>query len=201
MLNLSDGLIPFTRWITPTNIPKRFTTQMYLYLLPISQPPSGPLSASTEAMIPIPTHDGGVEHTAARFLYPAKWLELARSGEIILFPPQYFLLHLIAPFLEPPAQDAETLGKQRRALLEFVKSGDPPWGDMCISPQVAVKSKVDGRAVLGLDKPGPELQESHRRGDSERVIYVDFRKEGPRDVEVRWRKEAFERERMAEVKL
>ncbi|KAK3094296.1 hypothetical protein LTR53_019442, partial [Teratosphaeriaceae sp. CCFEE 6253] len=29
-----EGLIPFTRWVTPTNVPKRFTTQMYLYFLP-----------------------------------------------------------------------------------------------------------------------------------------------------------------------
>ena len=30
-----DGLIPFTRWLTPASIPKRYTTQMYVYFLPV----------------------------------------------------------------------------------------------------------------------------------------------------------------------
>lgn len=53
----------------------------------------------------------------------------------------------------------------------------------------------DGRSVLGLDHPGPELERSGRGGDGERVVLVRFRKEGPRDVEVRFRKEVLEEER------
>ncbi|KAK8216327.1 hypothetical protein IWZ01DRAFT_429748 [Phyllosticta capitalensis] len=184
-----DNLIPFTRWITPTNVPKRFTTQMYLYLMPLlSSSPS--LPSSDEAVLPLPTSDGGIEHTAARFLPAQDWLSQARADEIILFPPQFFLLHLVSEFLIPSSSsgasslDRETLQKQRSALLSFIDTHK--WGNKCISPSFLTKTS-DGRAVLGLDKSGPEIEamkKGGREGTSEWVVFVDFRKEGPRRVEV-----------------
>src|ERR1700753_2590512 len=47
-----DNLIPFTRWITPPNVPKRFTTQMYLYFLPLPSESSAP---QNNGIGPIPT--------------------------------------------------------------------------------------------------------------------------------------------------
>jgi hypothetical protein len=55
--------------------------------------------------------------------------------------------------------------------------------------------KSDGRSVLGLEKPGPELKGSERGGDIERVVLVKFSKEGPRDVDVRGRKQILEEEK------
>ena len=55
--------------------------------------------------------------------------------------------------------------------------------------------KSDGRSVLALDKPGLELDGSGRSGDPERVVLVRFSKEGPRDVDVRSRREVLEEER------
>ncbi|KAI5200654.1 hypothetical protein AUEXF2481DRAFT_3005 [Aureobasidium subglaciale EXF-2481] len=198
-----DNLVPFTRWITPTNLPKRFTTQMYIYLLPLSNTPKSlPSSSSTaaedepETMIPVPTHDGGLEHTAARFLPAATWLRLARASRVVLFPPQFFLMYLLSPFLCPsgdvgkdvPVPDSATLQKQRDQVLDFVKAGN--WGDKCISPTVlGGKKREDGRVVLGLDKPGAEAEAEGRTGDQDRVVLVEFKKEGPRRVEVGWRKE------------
>ncbi|KAL1635454.1 hypothetical protein SLS58_010263 [Diplodia intermedia] len=179
-----DNLVPFTRWVTPTNVPKRFTTQMYLYLMPLAAPREGVTSATTTtttkegndaslpldrdhdhdaAVIPLPTPDGGVEHTAARFLPAHAWLDAARAGDIILFPPQFFLLHLVAQHIKPPS---------------------------------------DGRLVLALDKPGPELEGSGRReGVRDYVVLVDFRKEGPRRVEVGLRDEVLAEERRAVGRL
>lgn len=220
----ADGLIPITRWITPANIPKRFTTQMYLYFMPLASSPTRPssgssvtgLDADAEAMIPKPTHDGGIEHTAARFLPATEWIEQARSGSIILFPPQLFLLHLLVPFLDAAADassltkmpfadasapDVSELQRRRQKLREFVKTSDPPWGEKCISPVQLFRRKSDRRTVLGLDKPGQELEGSDRRGDLERVVLVDFRKEGPRNVEVAWRKDIFDQENANSGKL
>lgn len=182
---------------------------MYIYFLPVAKTGSsnaaGPLPVQSEALIPTPTSDGGIEHTAARFLPPSKWLSMSRAGEIILFPPQFFLLHLLSPFLSPEniptVLDPEELSRQREAVVDFVKSGDPPWGEKCISPIGLFWKGSDGRAVLGLDKPGPELEGSGRRGDPESVILVDFRKEGPRKVEVAWKKDVFKGEREAKEKL
>jgi len=178
---------------------------MYIYFLPTVQAPAvgdavvGAAAAKDgPAMIPIPTHDGGQEHTEARFLPAQQWIDMAQSGEIILFPPQLFLLHLIAPFLVPAPgkQSNETaLTDQRTQLRQFLQTSDPPWGDKCISPIQFMKLKSDGRIVLSLDKPGHELEGSERRGEKERVVLVNFKKEGPRNVEVKWRKDVLVNER------
>ena len=47
----------------------------------------------------------------------------------------------------------------------------------------------DKRQVLALDNSGLEMQEFDKRGEMEMVILVRFEKEGPRDVEVRWKKD------------
>ena len=152
-------------------------------------------------MIPSPTSDGGKEHTTARFLPAFKWLSLCHSGKIILFPPQFFLLHLLDSFLCPEdasnLTDAKELARQRERLTEFVKSGNPPWTEKCISPISMLWRKSDGRAALSLDKPGSELEGSERKGDDERVVIVQFDKEGPRRLEVAWKKDILEQERQS----
>ncbi|KAK7528637.1 uncharacterized protein IWZ02DRAFT_17691 [Phyllosticta citriasiana] len=187
------NLVPFTRWITPTNVPKRFTTQMYLYLMPLL-PSSPSLPSSDEAVLPLPTSDGGIEHTAARFLPATHWLSLARADKIILFPPQFFLLHLVSQFLlpsanpevesSPPSPDRDALQEERSALLSFIEKNE--WSHKRISPSFLTKMP-DGRAILGLDKSGHEIEamtKGAKEGTSEWVVFVDFRKEGPRRVDV-----------------
>lgn len=196
-----DSLHPFTRWITPTNIPKRFTTQMYIYFLPLSQ--SSNTSIASETVIPVPTSDGGLEHTAALFAPCSTWLSQATSNEIILFPPQFYLMHLLAPFLPAPSPprklSSSELQAQRDQVLKFLQGdGDGkgiPWADKVMSPIGLMMSKKDGRSVLALDKPGPELKGSGRGGDEKRVVLVRFSKEGPRDVDVRERSDVLVEER------
>lgn len=180
---------------------------MYIYFLPLSHSPNSSLTSSessekadAETVIPPPTHDGGREHTAARFLPPSTWLRLAQSGRIILFPPQFFLLYLLAPFLSPhnpasaktPIPSHDELQAQRHQLMEFVRTNDPPWGQKCISPTVLAlpggKRREDGRVVLGLDRPGPEL-DGQRQGEKDHVVLVEFKKEGPRRLDVGLRKD------------
>lgn len=210
----TDALIPFTRWVTPTNVPKRFTTQMYIYFLPLEQSrtPGGgdSIPSAKEAVIPTPTSDGGLEHTAARFLSAAEWLRRSSKTEkdpIILFPPQYFLLSLIGRYLQyAPGPLSSTysptiLEDQRTKLREFLQTSDPPWAEKCISPLFMLKRKSDGRSVLGLHQPGKELEGSGRRGEDEHVVLVRFNKEGPREVEVALKKEILEEERQGKAKL
>ncbi|KAL8850608.1 MAG: hypothetical protein Q9221_004478 [Calogaya cf. arnoldii] len=179
----TESLYPFTRWLTPANIPKRFSTQMYLYFLPLAH-------AGIPQTLQIPTCDGGVEHTEAQFLPASEWLALAQADKIILFPPQFFLLSLVTDFLkyDDKGTSADILQSQREGLLEFVKTGDPPWGEKCISP---LPLKKEGKMlVLGLDEPGPELEGTGRRGDTERVVYVQFKgKDGMSGLKVGWRKD------------
>ncbi|KAF2638821.1 hypothetical protein P280DRAFT_404134 [Massarina eburnea CBS 473.64] len=229
----TESLRPFTRWVTPPNVPKRFSTQMYIYFLPIgstsptkhaassssqtSTPPESGLGEEDEIVIPNPTHDGGIEHTAARFLPPNKWIDLARQNRIILFPPQFFLTLLLAPYLSPsvtspssPIPSATELQQERERLLDFLSKprmydGKPEvsFAEACISPvslgkgqygekdQDGVGMGVDrDTAVLALDRAGKEVEEQEgngRRGLREWVVTTRFKKEGPRDVDVRRR--------------
>lgn len=204
-----DGLIPFTRWVTPTNVPKRFTTQMYLYFLPTMQATSltetSKDNEEEEVKIPLPTTDGGLEHTTARFLPASVWLRLAQEGRIIMFPPQFFLLHQVAQHFDklpnPTAYGSisrepvsrEELEARRQALRDFVKTSQPAWTHKVISPIVRPaygKKRNDTRSVLSLENPGPELAGSNREGEKEQVVLVNFRKEGPRHLAVVSREEA-----------
>ena len=208
----TEGLIPFTRWVTPTNVPKRFTTQMYLYFLPTLN--STPITEAAqddedaEVRIPVPTTDGGLEHTTARFLPASVWLRLAQEGRIILFPPQFFLLHQVAQHFDnlpsPTAYGSisrepirrEELEERRKRLQDFVKTSEPPWTEKCISPTVQPprggQRREDGRVVLGLNRPGPELESARtgRKGVAEQCVLVEFKKEGPRKLAVISREEA-----------
>jgi 8-oxo-dGTP pyrophosphatase MutT (NUDIX family) len=214
----TDGLIPFSRWITPPNIPRRFTTQMYLYILPQPSNDSSPTASNPPAPDPkqpmadfTPVSDGSLENTSATFSRAHVWLSRAQSSEIILFPPQFLLLHLISQFL-----DDENLPPSRRIeqLREFIHrkeanvdgDGEVSWAEKCISPYALTtpSARADGKVVLGLDKPGPEVEELHRggaglnlklMGDRERVVLVRFGKEGPRELEVRRKREVMEESR------
>ncbi len=123
----------------------------------------------------------------------------------MLFPLQYFLLHLISPFLSPEKVSENTdngeLERQRGALREFLNTGDPRWGEKCIGPVSLIGKSEDGRTVLSLEKPGFELDGTARRGDSERVVLVKFSKEGPRNVAVAWKEDVLKRERNSKGKL
>ncbi|GIJ82770.1 hypothetical protein Asppvi_001281 [Aspergillus pseudoviridinutans] len=193
-----EPLIPFTRWITPTNVPKRYSTQMYLYFLPLpvesDQSVLNEIPAEGEREeIHVPTSDGGIEITEAMFLPAAEWLRKAQSGEIIMFPPQFLLLHLVSHFLdkEPLATASpEELRNRRAELVEFAHSGTPPWTEKCISPKM-LKMSSDGRTVLALDHPGPELEGTTRAGEPDRVVYVQFKQGAARKLDVRWKKDVF----------
>ena len=204
----TEGLIPFTRWLTPGNLAKRYSTQMYLYFLPLSPPTAAAKvvaeGAEEEGDLHIPTPDGGIEHTAASFKHASEWLDLAIRKEIVLFPPQFFLLSLIADFLQPLSTTTSTeeqqqmlLRMQRQRLREFVESdGEPPWRDKCISPN-PIKREKGKWLIMGMGEPGPEVEGLGRKGDEERVLRVELDKETergrerPRPVEVCWRRDLF----------
>lgn len=201
----ADDLVPFTRWITPPwNKGKRFTTQMYLGFMPLSAP-------ATSHVVDVhqtPTSDGGIEHTAATFAPASEWLARQQRGEVFLFPPQCFLLTMVARVFAAVSVDAAGYEAQRAALLRFVRAGTPvgrsvrsretagiPWTEKVMSPEVLFRRESDGRLVLGVDKPGLELKGTGRGGDYERVVLVNFTKEGPRDVEVRDRAEVMDEQK------
>lgn len=176
---------------------------MYIYMLPLR-------SRGVPSKMVIPTADGGIEHTAALFAEPQAWMKQANKGEIILFPPQYFILETIGQHagggkMGSLEEESKRFMQQRRKLTRFVNqvptattelgkqhpSSQIPWADKVISPVPMYMRDKEGdrRAVLSLNFPGPELEGSDRAGDFERVVLAKFGKKGPTGVEVRLREE------------
>lgn len=184
----TDSLIPFTHWITPTNVPKRFTTQMYVYFVPVEERRRHLLATADK-----------VETMSPEWKTASEWIQQANSGKIILFPPQYILLYLISTFLDQSGDPAESRDvpeeeriSRREALHKFMTEDKSPvpWTEKFISPAPGPTKWIDGRQMLALDKQGPELKNSGLKGDTSRFVLVKFSKEGPREVEVIHRKEA-----------
>ncbi|KAK8100470.1 NUDIX domain-containing protein [Apiospora kogelbergensis] len=224
---LQKNLQPFTRWVTPAAQRKRFTTQMYIYMLPLSRPSTATNTAEAELQADsvLATPDGTEVSTSA-FEDAATWLSQMKSGDIALYPPQAFLLTLISQFCEglPPNSTTTTSSAtdyyqdQRDRLTEFIRRvpttqkpkslEDPtsqiPWPEKVISP---VNSMItdDGRYLLTLGQPGPELKSTGRGGDFERVVLVRLENRRTQEVQVMDREEAFKvlrpMEQIKKVKL
>ncbi|KIX93173.1 uncharacterized protein Z520_11027 [Fonsecaea multimorphosa CBS 102226] len=182
----TDRLIPFTHWVTPPNVPKRFTTQMYIYFVDPSEKGNPSVHATADQ----------IETMAPEWRTARDWLSMARSGDIILFPPQFLLLYLVSEILDGPGESEEDILKKREILKRRIDTeGKPvPWKEKFISP-IGMSFGEDGRSVLALDKPGPELKGSDLKGDDEYVVIVKFNKEGPRDVEIGLRKDVLRERR------
>jgi len=181
------GLHAFTRWLTPISVSRRrFSTQMYLYFLPLTS------SSNLLQEIQTPTSDGGIEHTTAEFLPVSEWLTRSKAGQIILFAPQFFLLSVIAPFLapEPKTKDTTALQAQRKKLVEFLnhrEDGEPSWAEKCISSTPVWEAGE--RVYMSLEPAGPEVEGTGRKGDGRRLVSWISHEGRPQDLEVSWRED------------
>ncbi|CAK7273544.1 hypothetical protein SEPCBS119000_005712 [Sporothrix epigloea] len=188
----NENLIPFTRWLTPPHFLRRYTTQMYLYFLPLN---AGAETAKA-GDVTVTNNGASADQTEvieAEFATADAWVQRARDGDIILFPPQLYILSLLAPLLKGQAGNYVA---ERMAVADLVNGGpapgeDPatfvPWADRVISPRMAGKLPDDkkGRTVMTLEHPGTELKSTGRAGDFHRVIAVGNVPPGPpRDVEL-----------------
>lgn len=157
---------------------------MFLYFLPLEQKVPD-LEHGRSALTSTPTSDGGLEVIATEFLPAKAWLEKAKSGEIMLYPPQYLLLYLIArEFDSVETRASDFLSAQRERLLFLLEQGSPPWKDKYISPRMRGNRHADGRLVLDLDRPGFELEETEHKGEKNLLMLANFGKDGVRNVEV-----------------
>lgn len=168
-----EGLIPFTKWITPKAMPRRFEAHMFLYFLPDNH-----LSTTAEEKTQqLPTGDGGIEILSTRFITPHAALEAARKDEIVFFPPQFYLISALLPFLEDSAGLEDHVAKLKRKRL--IKFAQGEFGKMTVEPH-PLKQLPDGRVIMGL---GPN-------GDQENVVIIQLAKKGePRGLELLKRSE------------
>jgi len=133
-----SSLWPFTQWITPPTIPRRFHTQFYVAFLE-SAPASGFTSGGKQERLPTP--DGGQEVIAARFVHPLTALAESRANNIILMPPQVYLLTTIAGILSGN-KNTEAQRERIRVLSEGV------FGRMVVQPRALPQRDGLGRTIL-----------------------------------------------------
>ncbi|KAF3932674.1 hypothetical protein ABW19_dt0202413 [Dactylella cylindrospora] len=165
-----DSLISFTTWITPPTMKKRYETRMFLAFLPVSASQSDSLGAKEEDTTALPTADGGVETVSAAFLAAADILKSLKSNDIILFPPQAYLITRLSTF----ANDSSlTIEQQREAIKKMIL--DEEIGKLVFEPRPEGKTRDGKRLILGY---GP-------RGDPNRKSVLRFGKGGmPADLEI-----------------
>ncbi|KAA1469375.1 hypothetical protein DENSPDRAFT_763200, partial [Dentipellis sp. KUC8613] len=150
-----SSLLPFTEWVTPQLLPRRFHTRFYVAFLP-AIPSAGFASGATQHRLPTP--DGGQEVVAAHFVHPQAALAAFRARRIQLMPPQYYLLTTLADILygahTTPAQAARV-----RALAAGA------FGRMVVNPRALPGLDKDGRSVLtyeGDEARGGPVGRLHR---------------------------------------
>ncbi|RVD87012.1 uncharacterized protein DFL_005261 [Arthrobotrys flagrans] len=158
-----EGLIPFTTWITPPTMKKRYETHMFLGFLPLS---SSVDSSSTQ----LPTSDGGLETASTTFMTASEILTGLKQNSIILFPPQAYLVTRLAKFLNDPTLGVEG---QRERIKRWIE--EEGVGSYVFEPRPEGKTKDGKRLILGY---GP-------RGDVNRKSVLKFGKGGmPADLEI-----------------
>jgi 8-oxo-dGTP pyrophosphatase MutT (NUDIX family) len=118
-----DGLVPFSRWITPAQVRTRFDTWFYLAVLPAGASPSV----------------DGDEVVDARWYQPRAALDAARDGELFLVFPTIKHLEQLSSFDSADALIAYARGRevqpvQPRVLLSgetarVVLPGEPGFED------------------------------------------------------------------------
>ncbi|KAI0076438.1 hypothetical protein K474DRAFT_1755942 [Panus rudis PR-1116 ss-1] len=134
----AGSLLPFTQWITPTTVPRRFHTQFYVVFL--SAAPSAGFSAGSK-QDRLPTPDKGQEVIEARFVHPSAAIQECKQSKIALFPPQFYLLTTLSDILH-----GERNTEEQRAKIAALSSG--PFGRMVINPRALPEKDASGRTIL-----------------------------------------------------
>jgi len=157
------SLMPFTTWITPPTMKKRYETQMFLSFLPLV---GSDVDSSTATL---PTPDGGIETVSTEFMPASEILSKSRSHSIILFPPQAYLIARLSYFT---SHATLSIQEQRDAIKRWLAGED--MNSYVFEPRPEGKAS-DGRTILGF---GP-------KGDQRKKALVTFGKGGmPSDVEI-----------------
>ena len=162
----------WSRWITPVSVPKRFDTSFFLYILPA--PPGdeehGPLLAAD-----------GSETLSAEWITPRQAIDACiHRKEIILFPPQVYLLAELCrtPTLDTVRQRAKShqamtiLPVMKRVgakqdQIAFVYPEDEEYGDSTAKPGIRHRTYVP---TVQHPKKGlvpvnpPQVKGQHRKG-------------------------------------
>ncbi|KAH7889528.1 hypothetical protein F5I97DRAFT_1924065 [Phlebopus sp. FC_14] len=154
-------LHPFTTWITPPTVARRFRTQFYVTFLSESVQP-GFSSGHKENRLPSP--DGGQEVVSARFIRPDIAISEFVAHRIGLMPPQYYVLATLSELLH-----GDTTTPEQRDKLILLSNG--AFGKLTINPTIRNLPSSDWELFI---YEGDEL----RRGPRGRLHRASVKRNG-----------------------
>ncbi|KAK6338721.1 hypothetical protein TWF696_009533 [Orbilia brochopaga] len=158
------ALLPFTTWITPPTMKKRYETKMFLAFLPAAN------TVDTSSTAQLPTADGGVETVSATFMTAAEILAAHKAHKVILFPPQAYLVTRLAVFT---SDRRLSVVQQREGIRAWLESEG--MGSWVFEPRQEGMTRDGRRLILGY---GP-------RGDHGSKTVMRFGRNGmPEDLEI-----------------
>ncbi|ODV90800.1 hypothetical protein CANCADRAFT_2526 [Tortispora caseinolytica NRRL Y-17796] len=103
--SMKKALLPFSTWITPKNMPRRFRTTFFLAEIDEEVVDRhGAKVVDAEGLMPVPKSAEG-EATQLRWVTPTQLLQEFKDGKVILFPPQFYIAHYLAQFSPKEASD------------------------------------------------------------------------------------------------
>jgi 8-oxo-dGTP pyrophosphatase MutT (NUDIX family) len=110
-----DKLIPYSRWITPKMMPKRFDTTFFLAL---AMPSDNPVEGKADAQ----------EITSLTWMSPSEALSQFSAGKITLFPPQWYLSSPQKTFVnwEVHSLRSQRLDAKVFRLAQLPRPANPP---------------------------------------------------------------------------
>ncbi|EIM89779.1 uncharacterized protein STEHIDRAFT_52074 [Stereum hirsutum FP-91666 SS1] len=149
-----SSLLPFTQWVTPPPVLRRFHAYFFVYFL-LRTSPSSIIPASDSAGLLTqgqiqhrrPTPDGAHEIISCTFSHPLSILSQHRSGKLPMMPPQFYLLSTLASAIHGRATTPYQISRVRE-----LSAGH--FGRMVIHPGPHPGGRVedqDGRTVLTFE--------------------------------------------------
>lgn len=133
-----NALLPFTQWITPITVPRRFHAYFFVAFLPTK---SSLDITSDQGLQQLPTPDGETEVMSVRFLKPQDAIAEFENGKIFLMPPQYYLLSTLGSILSGSITTSE-----QKNIISRLANG--PFGQMSINPVLLPHKDESGYSVM-----------------------------------------------------
>ncbi|THG98274.1 hypothetical protein EW145_g7455 [Phellinidium pouzarii] len=163
------SLLPFTEWVTPPPVPRRFRAQFFVTFLPIASALSGPTSGTHLNRLPSPDSPDSPTSTStevisAQYIHPRAVLTAFARGDMKLMPPQFYLLTTLNEIFSGAGAEVSTAA-QRQLVQRLAHSS---FGQMVINPRYLPGPEgelPDGRRVLtyeGDESRGGKKGRLHR---------------------------------------
>ncbi|KAL5529485.1 hypothetical protein ACEPAG_5470 [Sanghuangporus baumii] len=169
------SLLPFSTWITPPQVPRRFRTCFFVTFLPVASALFGPSSGTHIHRLPTPDSpdseaSGPTEVVSAQFIHPRDLISALSREEIGLMPPQFYIISILQDIFSS-GPDMNTLAQ--REQVERISNSS--FGRSEFNPHFDPLASSDGSRALTFE--GDEIR-GGKKGQMHRVIFVP-RKNSP----------------------